>query len=255
MKGQVSIAENTIDLQDLLFAYLRKWWLIVLCSALVAGVALLYTMNFVTPMYTTSVSFYVNNVNAPQQNDMVSGTNLSVSRQLVNTYVNIISSNLVLEKVSQALDGQYSAEQLKKMLSSKQMGDTEIFSIQITHSNPVEAARIANTIADVAPSEITYLIDGSSARVIDEAQIPVNRSSPAYTRTVLMGGLIGFALAVAYITLIHLTDVHIKSEEGLVDNFDLPILGRIPDFTQLDASHSKKYSSKYTYNTSEGGRK
>ena len=50
-----------IDLQKLLMAYLRKWWLILLCGLVVAGGALLYTVKFITPLYQANVSVYVNN--------------------------------------------------------------------------------------------------------------------------------------------------------------------------------------------------
>lgn len=253
MKEQVAKAESYIDLQSLLFAYLRKWWLIALCGAVAGGAFLLYTTQFVTPMYSTSVSFYVNNASPQQNSDTVSGSNLSVSRQLVETYVNIITSNRVMEKVSNALDGSYSVGSLKGMVSSSQVGDTEIFNIRVTHANPVEAAKIANTIAAIAPDEISYLIDGSSARVIDAAQVPTARSSPDYTRTTMTGIVVGCALAIAYITLLHLTDVRIKTEEDLLDNYELPILGRVPDFAQLESSYGKKYGYQTPYETSEGG--
>ena len=45
-----------IDLQKLLMAYLRKWWLILLCGLVVAGGALLYTVKFITPLYQANVS-------------------------------------------------------------------------------------------------------------------------------------------------------------------------------------------------------
>lgn len=37
-----------IDLQKLLMAYLRKWWLILLRGLVVAGGPLLYTVKFMT---------------------------------------------------------------------------------------------------------------------------------------------------------------------------------------------------------------
>ena len=74
-----------IDLQKLLMAYLRKWWLIVLCGCLAAGVAFVYTKCCITPMFRASVTIYVNNTRSGEYVDYVSGSNLSASKQLVRT--------------------------------------------------------------------------------------------------------------------------------------------------------------------------
>ena len=45
-----------IDLMKLLMAYLQKWWLILACGLAGACIALVFTMNFITPIYRASVS-------------------------------------------------------------------------------------------------------------------------------------------------------------------------------------------------------
>lgn len=250
------IEQVEIDLQKLLLAYLEKWWLIVICGVLVTGITLVCTQQFVTPMYRTSVSFYVNNANSPQANDAISSGNLNTSRQLVETYVNIIKSNRVMERVSAALNGNYTAYELQRMVSSRQVGDTEIFEIVVQCSNPVEAAHIANVIAEVAPDEIAYLIDGSSARVIDEAKVPTSYYSPDYRKNTIAGALSGCGIAILYLTLIFLLDIRLKSEEDLTAMYDYPILGRIPEFSQISTRNTKKhaYGGANTAKEQDGGK-
>ena len=87
-----------IDVMKLLLLYLSKWWLILLCAVVGAGIMFLYTKNFITPLYQAKVTIYVNNAVSGQQIESVSGSNLSASQQLVNTYVNILRSDTVLER-------------------------------------------------------------------------------------------------------------------------------------------------------------
>lgn len=231
-----------IDLIKLLMAYLKKWWLIALCTVLFASAALAYTVNFITPMYRASVMIYVNNIRSGEQIDYLSETNLMAAQQLVSTYANIIESDTVLSRVVEEAGLNYTVEELRGMLTTAQVDETEIFRVYITHPDPQQAAQIANAIARVAPARLEEFVEGSSAKIIDYATVPEEPSSPSYSRNTLLGGVIGCALAVVIITLMFLLDNRIKDEEDLTQMFDLPILSRIPDLSGANM-HSKAYVS------------
>ena len=224
--------ETQIDLLELLMVYLKKWWIIVLCGIAAGAVALLYTVTQVTPLYQAGVSVYVNNIRSGEYIEYVSGSDLSTSKMLVNTYVNIISSNTVLEKVIEDAGLTCTVDELRDMLSASQVDDTEIFQVYITHPDPNEAARIANAVANIAPSQIENFVEGSSCKIIDYAAVPNERVSPSYSRNTLLGGVIGCILAIAVLTVRHLMDVRLKTEEDLEQFFELPVLGQIPSFSQ-----------------------
>lgn len=219
-----------IDLMKLLMLYLRKWWLILLCAILGGSIMLGYTMNFVTPLYQASVTIYVNNVSNGQQIDYISGSNLTASQQLVSTYINIIRSDTVLEKVAESTGLYISAADVRSIMSAAQVGETELFDVYISHPDPEMAAYIANAIAKVAPSEIENFVEGSSTKVVDYAKVPTVPYTPSYQKNIALGAIVGIVLAVAVLTIRELLDVRIKTEEDLMEISDLPILGRIPAF-------------------------
>lgn len=234
-----------IDLWKLLLLYLRRWRLIVLCGLAAAVVALVYTANFITPLYRASVTVYVNSVKANQQVDYISASNLATSQQLVNTYVNIIRSDTVLEKVVENAGLEYSATQIRGMMTAAQVDETELFTVYISHPDPEMAAKIANAVANVAPGEIEEFVEGSSTKIIDYAKVPTSRYTPSYRKNTLLGGIVGVFLALLYVTLLYLLDVRIKSEEDLTQLFDLPMLGQIPAFEENDRKKAE-YSGKKT---------
>lgn len=217
-----------IDGWKLLKFCIGKWWLILLCTLLAAGVTFLWTKCFVTPMYRASVTLYVNNTPSGERVGSISSSSLSASKQLVNTYISIIKSNTVLERVAEQAGLAWEPATLRETLSAEQVGDTELFMVHILHEEPETAARIANAVAEVAPGEIGNIVEGSSAKIVDYATVPDSYDTPDYRERTVMGGAIGCVLAVVIAVLLFLLDGRIKNEGDLAQLFHCPVLGQIP---------------------------
>lgn len=233
-----------IDLQKLLLTYLSKWWLIVLCTLVAALGAFYVTSNMITPMYQAKVTVYVNNTASGLQVDAVSNANLVTSQRLVSTYINIIESDTVLDKVAEASGMEITAAQIRQVMSAKQVDSTELFDVVITYADPVLAAQLANAVADVAPGEIENFVEGSSTKIIDYAKVPTQPSSPNLRRNCTLGALMGVVAALVYLTLRFLLDVRIKDEEDLVMLVEYPVLGQIPEFLPEGSQRRSGYSKK-----------
>lgn len=243
-----------IDLQKLLMRYLEKWWLIALCGILFACVGLVYTMNFITPQYRASITVYVNNVRAGNQVETISSSSISTSKQLVQTYIKIISSDRVLTKAIEASGYDMDPSGLKYMISATQEDETELFKVHVSSHDPEKAAKLANAIAEVIPTEITDIVEGSSTKIIDYAKVPKTRYTPSYTRNTVLSGMLGGVFAVAWITVLFLLDVRIKEAEDLMQ-YEYPILGQIPNFEQVSTKRSHKSSYGYGYDTAKTAEK
>lgn len=248
-----------IDIQKLFLAYLHKWWIFVICIVLAGAIAVAYTVNFITPLYKSSVTIYVNNAGRDQKVEYITNSNLQTSQRLVNTYVYIIGSESVLGKVAQEANLDMSAREIRACMHAAQKGTTEIFDVTITHPDPVKAARIANAVAEVAPGEIERFVEGSSTKIIDYAKVPQTPASPNVAKNALVGCLIGIMVAVAYVTIRFLLDVRIKDEDDLIALFDIPVLGQIPNFLPEGSKGSKgskvrsAYEKKNVYAQENGG--
>lgn len=221
-----------IDLWKLMGMYLSRWKMIAVATVIAAVAAFAYTALMVTPLYRTGVMIYVNNIESSQQIEYISAANLATSQQLVNTYKNIISSDTVLEEVAANLDMGYGAREIRAMMTTAQVDETEIFQVFITHPDPAVAAEIANTIAEVAPGRIAEFVEGSSTKIIDYAKVPESRYSPSYRKNVLVGAMLGLVAVLGYLTLGYLLDVRIRDDEDITEYFDQPLLGQIPAFNQ-----------------------
>ncbi len=239
-----------IKLAELFSALLRKLWLVVLCAVILGALSYAYTSNFITPMYRSSITIYVNNKNATTENNTgivtgISGNDLATSQRLVDTYIQILKSDRVLEPVAASVGGGYEAKHVRSLMSAAALNETEVFEVWISHSNPEMAAKIANAIAEVAPKEIADILEGSSTKIIDHAKPAAAPYSPNVTRNTTFGMAGGAILAACFVILQTMLDVRVKSEEDLALISKAPVLGLIPDLA-VDNKDSYGYTG-YRY--------
>lgn len=223
-----------IDLKRLGAALLRKFWIIVLCTAIVAAAVYVYTDNFVTKQYKATVSIYVTNRSADAQSGMISSSDLATSQRLVVTYIDILKSDYVLKEVQNYLKEEkgyvkLDANAIRGMISAESPNETEVLYISVTNSNKDTAVDVANAIVLKAPALIENKVVGSTAAELDYAEKAV-QCAPNVTNNTIIGAAVGFILAVGVISLQVLLDVRIKDEEDLARICDAPVLGNIPDF-------------------------
>lgn len=232
-----------INILALCKSLLRKAWLIVLCAVVFGIGGYIYTDQCVDPMYRSSILLYVNNSAKTDDNDNISSSDLATSQRLVKTYIIILRSDPVMDKVAANLERstgkKLSGAAINGMISAGAEDDTEVFRVSVSNTDPVLAAEVANAVAAVAPKEIEAVILGSSAKVVQQATVAGAPYSPNKTRQAALFAVIGAVLAIAFVLIREFMDVRIKSEEDLADICDAPILGYIPE---LNMESSTKYS-------------
>lgn len=217
-----------IDFKEIVGILKKKVWLIAICAVLVGALVFMYTACFVTPKYTAQISVYVNNRTGNSNNSGIASGDLAVAIQLVNTYIQILRDDAVLEEVIEKANLTYSAEELRSMITAEVVEDTEVFRVEVVSTDPAESARIANTIAEIAPTAISDIIEGSNAKVFSPAKVPTKASSPNYGTNTALGVIIGAVLAMIAVILSNLLDVRVKGESDLQKICPIPVLGMIP---------------------------
>lgn len=247
-----------IDLLALLGALLEKAWLIIIFTVIGGVLACSYASFNITPMYQASVLFYVNSgaISVGSTRVNVSSGELSTATRLIQTYSVIIKTRSMLNEVIERGNLPYSTGQLSGMISAGSVNGTEVFSVMVTNSDPVQAASIANLIAEVLPDKIAEIIEGSSVRIVDYAVIPGGKISPNITQYTMRGIMIGFAIACALIILYHLfLDYKIHSEDYLMQTYSsVPMLAVIPDITDTKRNSYGYYSYERPRDRGKGGR-
>jgi non-specific protein-tyrosine kinase len=126
--------------------FIRKWaWLIVLAAVIAGGIS--FILNTGTPaVYQAtvlmSIGSYIDSSN-PQLGEMM------IAQQLVSTYITILGTREVREGTVQQLGLQgFPPEALAGIVQARPIEGTSLFRINVSYTDPVLAADIANAIAD-----------------------------------------------------------------------------------------------------------
>lgn len=222
-----------IDLLKLLKLLFSKIVLIVLCGAVGATLGLGYSLFFVTPVYRTSASILVNNGGLSDQyngSTIVSGSNIAASLGLVNTCVDILSSDKIYEDLSQTLGNEYSPATLKSAFTPTARGNNSLLiDIYTYSSNPDEAKSLANAFLEIVPTFISNTIPNADVKVLATAT-RVTKTEPRTTFNMGIGGLAGVLLCSVVIIIISLIKNTIDSEKDYKSNYEIPLLGTVPVF-------------------------
>lgn len=244
MSNKIENDELEIDILRLIKALWKKAWIIAVSMVLCGVLAFSYATFFVAPKYQSRAMMYVNNsaYSAGSSNSgIITSSELTAAKSLVEIYVNILTSRTTMEMVAEETGLDYTYKQLLGMVSAGAVDSTEMFEIVATSTDPEEAELIVETICDILPDRISEIVDGSSVRLVDEANLPTEKSSPNITRITLIGLILGFVASCAVIVVIELLDNTIHDEDYLIEKYELPILAAVPDM------NSKKKSKSYGY--------
>jgi len=225
--------EMEIDIQRLLKAVLDKFWLILSAVIVTTAVFLVGTFFFITPTYQSTAMFYVNNndLSVGDASFSISSSDITASKSLVDSYIVILQTRETLADVIDYAGVNCSYEDLRDMISAASVNGTEIFEVVVTNPNPVEAEAIADAIAYILPKRISSIIEGTSAKVVDAAVLPVEPSSPSYAVNAVIGFLLGVTMSVTIVILKEIFDTTVRTEEDLTQNANIPILATVPDMT------------------------
>ncbi len=247
--------EKTINIMDLVMLALHHIWIIILAAVVFAAGAFSYCKFFITPSYSATASILVTNGAVTTSYDETTGkiasSDISASLYLSYTVVDILNTPDIYKKVANQLGKDYNYQGLMGCSSIARRSDETLF-IDVTFSStdPKEAMRIANKFVEIACGYIPEFIPSARANVASTAI----KASMTYPRTLMTTGVAGVVGAVAaYIVLFIIESMNraIKGEEDFTSNFDVPLLGAVPDFENAESGGHRKargrggYSSGY----------
>jgi succinoglycan biosynthesis transport protein ExoP len=142
---QEFIKSDEIDLRQYLFLLRSHLWLLIL-AAVLAGAVAFGVSNLITPVYRASTTLLIDEAPSVNPSDYNS---LLASERRARTYAQLLTEEPVLETTIQRLGLGMDVETLKKRVKAEWVSNTQLIELQAEDTNPQQAARIANTIAEV----------------------------------------------------------------------------------------------------------
>ena len=229
--------EIEIDLLGLLFFFRARLIFIIVAFVLGAVVAGLYTRFLVTPLFTATAKMYM--VSASSGN-VVDLTDLNLGTSISSDYEEMIKIRPIFEDVIDDEQLEYTYEQLLGMVTIATLDDTRILTISVKSPDPEEAAKIANALAEKATVELPKLMETPEPHIAEHAIVPKRRSSPSYSKNIMIGALAVTVIVMAVFTFFYVTDDTLKSAEDIEKAFGVMPLTVIPEGDIEEISDKKE---------------
>lgn len=218
-----------IDLKEL-FEYVKnKLGLIIVITAGICLLGCIYGLVFQKPMYKSYTTVILGS-NATNSSQTITQTDITINRNLVDTYAQIVTSRRVLDQVINELNLDISYESLKSKISVSAVNNTEIIKINAEDKDAIKAKNIANITANYFKKEIVDLYNMNNVNILDEAIQEKNPYNINITKQIIVYFMIGLILAIGIVFVVFYFDRTIKSAEQVEQKIKLPILGSVEEY-------------------------
>lgn len=221
-----------MELRDYIRILRKSWVFIALLTLVGVGGAAAYSL-VQTPIYSASSKVFVSTSSGQSVTDLAQGNSFTVQR--VKTYSDLATTPIVLLPVIAALDLNTTSGELAGKVSASAAADTTIIEITATDEDPVAAADIANAVSESLTASVekieTPSADDAASPVrltrVQQADVPKAPVSPRTSLNLILGGLIGLAVALGVAFLREVLDTRIRNERDVVAMTAAPIIGGI----------------------------
>ena len=223
-------ASIEIDVLYLLRQLWSKKFFIIFVGLLVGTIALLGSVFFIKPKYTSTTRIYVV---SRSSDTALTNQDLQAGSYLVNDYKEVITSSEVLSSVIDQEKLSMSAGQLSGEIAVNIPTDTRVISISVTDTDAQRACDIANTVREVAAEKIKAVTKVDDVTTLESATKPSHPSSPNVKKNAAIGALAGIFLVVVGILVAEVLDDRVRRPEDIEEVLGMTLLGVVPDVDKL----------------------
>lgn len=235
-----------LDLKELFDIFWNKRMQIILIVLIFMVIGVIYTIGFVTPIYSSSTSLILassGTATAGENSNAITTTDLTINSKLVSTYSELVRRKSILTEVINNLGIDVNVNSLRNNVSVNTVKDSDLIEITVKDENPTYAAKIANEITKVFSEKVKAIYNIENVQVIDEAEIQTSPSNINHARDVVIFLFIGLVVAIAYILILNMLDTTVKAAEDIEKLFDtIPVLVSIPVYGALQETKGKSKS-------------
>lgn len=213
-----------IDLLELFRVWKKKLWLIILVTFLGGTAWLCVSEDSPPPMYTSTSMMYAVSKETTSHPWRIFRSEASLTQD----YKVIITSRPVLEEVIGDLDLNISYEILKSKISINNPGGYPYPGDHGYGSGSADGKghRRPDCVGIFRLHRRYYGND--PPKIIEEGQVPTQKSSPSNTRNAALGALLGLVLTCGITAMQMILNDTIQTEEDVERYLDLTVLASVP---------------------------
>ena len=165
--------------------------------------------------------------------DKVSGSDITASRSMANTYCIILqsqrSTDLLKAKLQENemfLAASQNSRQYTVTISV--LSNTEVLRISAKAGDPNIAALVCNTMVEVSSELISEIFESGRSNSLGDATVIYTPAAPNVRLNMVIGAIIGIAISASLVVISFLMDNRVKDESDFVRKVGIPVLGEVP---------------------------
>lgn len=187
-----------------------------------------YTDYIQVPMYKSQTSLVL--TRAGDSTGSITQNDISLNKNLVATYREIIKSRRILSNVISNLNLDITEKELSDKVSVTSSNDTELIVISVVDKDSKLARDIANEIAKVFKEEITTIYNIENISIVDVAIKAKDAYNVNPLKQYVIGVGSGFLIGSLIITVMFYFDDSIKKSEDIEEKVGLSVLSTVPKY-------------------------
>jgi capsular polysaccharide biosynthesis protein len=199
-----------INLNELFQVIKRRFWIIVVVTALASIVGVIQSNSKPIPLYQASSRIII-----------------GADEEARKTLQVIVRDSSILDKVVKELGLKESAETLAGKITVASLESSQVVSISVVDTDPTLAAKIADTTAQVFKDEVPIIIGQNYIRLLSKAKVnttPINQANNNKLFIAIIGGIV---VGIGSAFLLESLDDRIRSEREIESILGIPVLGRV----------------------------
>ena len=222
-----------LDLKELFQIFWNKKVQILLIILIFIVIGIIYTVGFVTPMYSSSTTLVLAGTESSSSTnttgaDSITTSDITINSKLVATYSELVKSKNVLRKVISNLGINVDEANLRQNVSVSSVKDTELIEITVSNENAGYSAKIANEIAKVFTEKVGEIYNINNVHVVDEAEVSSSPSNVNHAKDIVIFAFIGAVIAIMYVLIANMLDTTVKTQQDIEKLTKCPVLASIP---------------------------
>ena len=236
---------SELTLSNLLDVLKKSIIYMIIAMIICAAGAFCYCEFIATPTYKAGISFIGANSSGfasqtDEEDSNIKSTDISASRQLILTYVELFKTTRFFETVAEKSGLNYSASQVKSMVGVAQRTENSLFiDVSVTCVNPKHAVQIAETIYDCGDEYLVSQLPNAYVKAIEGTNSIAFKNYPVVSTAMVTAALVGAVVVFIIILALTVLDKTIKGEKDFEAKYDIPILGSIPNFKSAAREEKK----------------
>lgn len=228
--------ENTISLQEIAYSLKKRWKLIALITLSATLVAAILSFFVIKPQYEATTKLFIGKQET-QESNAYNNNDVMMYQKLMKTYAEIVKTSDLVTKATNNAGLSYNSKEIQGLLENLTVtpsADTQILDLKFKGGNPKEVLQVTEAITNEFIKESKELIPNGNVQIIQVPQLPEHPVSPNKKLNILIAFVLGLMVGVGVVLLLEYLDNTFKSRDELEKALDLPIIGTIPDYNDME---------------------